>query len=69
MLRRSAARPKWSSSATALVEFGPSLFTFETFALGTLGCILALGLVGNSRGRKVRDAVAPVSPTAELIND
>lgn len=26
--------------------------------LGTLGCILALGLVGYARGKKVRDAVA-----------
>jgi hypothetical protein len=30
---------------------------------------MALGLVGYVRGKKVRDAVAPVSATAELIND
>ena len=44
-------------------------FTFEAFALDTLGCILALGLVGYARGKKVRNAVAPVSAAAELIND
>ena len=49
--------------------WGVSQFTFEAFALGTLGCILALGLVGYARGKKVRDAVAPVHATAELIND
>jgi amino acid transporter len=49
--------------------WGVSQFTFEAFALGTLGCILALGLVGYARGKKVRDAVAPLSVTAELIKD
>ena len=44
--------------------WGVSQFTFEAFALGTLGCILALGLVGYARGRKVRDAVAPSSDAA-----
>jgi amino acid transporter len=37
--------------------WGVSQFTFEAFALGTLGCILALGLIGYVRGRKVREAV------------
>ncbi len=36
--------------------WGVSQFTFEAFALGTLGCILALGIVGYIRGKKVRDA-------------
>lgn len=36
--------------------WGVSQFTFEAFALGTLGCILALGVVGYVRGKKVRDA-------------
>ncbi len=49
--------------------WGVPQFTFEAFALGTLGCILALGLVGYARGKKVRDAVAPVSETVELVND
>lgn len=36
--------------------WGVSQFTFEAFALGTLGCILALGVVGYIRAKKVRDA-------------
>lgn len=48
--------------------WGVSQFTFEAFALGTLGCILALGLVGYARGRKVREAVAPAAERAELVN-
>ncbi|MDR6416966.1 hypothetical protein [Pseudarthrobacter sulfonivorans] len=39
--------------------WGVSQFTFEAFALGTLGCVLALGLVGYARGKKVREAGAP----------
>ncbi|MGP0222491.1 APC family permease [Paenarthrobacter sp. NCHU4564] len=39
--------------------WGVSQFTFEAFALGTLGCILALGVAGYVRGRKVREAVSP----------
>ena len=39
--------------------WGVSQFTFEAFALGTLGSILALGIVGYIRGRKVREAVSP----------
>ncbi|NJC23665.1 amino acid transporter [Arthrobacter pigmenti] len=45
--------------------WGVSQFTFEAFALGTLGCILALGVVGYVRGRKVRDA----GGTREVIED
>ncbi|QTF73268.1 APC family permease [Arthrobacter woluwensis] len=36
--------------------WGVSQGTFEAFALGTLGCILALGAVGYLRGRPVRAA-------------
>ena len=36
--------------------WGVSQLTFEAFALGTLGSILALGIVGYLRGKKVRDA-------------
>ncbi|WP_115790187.1 APC family permease [Arthrobacter silvisoli] len=44
--------------------WGVSQLTFEAFALGTLGSILALGIVGYIRGRKVRDAAgqAAVAP-------
>ncbi|WP_120523093.1 APC family permease [Arthrobacter celericrescens] len=44
--------------------WGVSQLTFEAFALGTLGSILALGIVGYIRGRKVRDAAGQdaVSP-------
>ncbi len=46
--------------------WGVSQFTFEAFALGTLACILALGLVGYARGRKVREAAGQSSvPSAE----
>ncbi|WP_426986180.1 hypothetical protein [Pseudarthrobacter sp. Y6] len=45
---------------TSKATWGVSQFTFEAFALGTLGCILALGLAGYARGKKVRDAMAPV---------
>ncbi|MDP5226420.1 MULTISPECIES: APC family permease [Arthrobacter] len=38
--------------------WGVSQGTFEAFALGTLGCILALGVIGYLCGRKVRQAVA-----------
>ena len=37
--------------------WGVSQFTFEAFALGTLGCVLALGILGYVRGKKVREAV------------
>lgn len=36
--------------------WGVSQGTFEAFALGTLGCILALGAIGYLRGRPVREA-------------
>lgn len=44
--------------------------TYEAFALGTLGCILALGLVGYVRGRKVREHIpadAPVELPHEVL--
>jgi amino acid transporter len=49
--------------------WGVSQFTFEAFALGTLGCILALGLVGYARGKKVRNAATPASTAVELVID
>jgi len=49
--------------------WGVPQLTFEAFALGTLGCILALGLVGYARGKKVRDAEAPISESAQLVSD
>ncbi|MET3922934.1 hypothetical protein [Arthrobacter sp. UYEF20] len=39
--------------------WGVSQLTFEAFTLGTLVCILALGITGYVRGKKVRDAAAP----------
>jgi hypothetical protein len=48
---------------------GRSQFTFEAFALGALGSILALDLVGYARGKKVRNAATAASAAAELVND
>lgn len=45
--------------------WGVSQFTFEAFALGTLGSILALGIVGYVRGKKVRDAGTPSGRAAD----
>ncbi|TDF89154.1 MULTISPECIES: APC family permease [Arthrobacter] len=47
--------------------WGVSQMTFEAFALGTLGCILALGIVGYIRGKKVRDAPPAADPDAESL--
>jgi len=51
--------------------WGVSQSTFEAFALGTLGSILALGIVGYIRGKKVRnaagqDAVSPAEGRTTL---
>ncbi|HKU30171.1 MAG TPA: APC family permease [Arthrobacter sp.] len=48
--------------------WGVSQVTFEAFALGTLGCILALGIVGYVRGKKVRDA-PPAADSESLCTD
>lgn len=42
--------------------WGLSQGAFEGFALGTLGCILALGLVGYLGGRRVRERVPEDAP-------
>lgn len=48
--------------------WGVSQFTFEAFALGTLCCILALGIVGYVRGKKVREGVASAEvPDAVVV--
>ncbi|MFJ3958142.1 APC family permease [Arthrobacter sp. NPDC090010] len=44
--------------------WGVSQGAFEAFALGTLGCVLALGLIGYARGRKVRQAAGSVDAPA-----
>lgn len=43
-------------------EWGVAQGTYEAFALGTLGCILALGLIGYVRGRKVRNHIPEDAP-------
>jgi len=49
--------------------WGVSPGTFEAFALGTLGCILALGVVGYLRGRRVREQVAVDREALPVVAD
>lgn len=55
--------------------WGVTQGTFEAFALGTLGCILVLGVAGYVRGRRVREQAAadgdplPVGPPASAAGD